>query len=74
MCVIGRVFMQRRHNGRRQRHQHHEEEDHDPVSEMFAPCKFFVFAHTCILLTLYLVRNVCIVATLSTNAHCYYYF
>ena len=48
MCITGRVFMQRRHNGRRHRHQHqhdHEEEDNDPVSKNPVAYNFTVFTY-----------------------------
>jgi len=44
----GRVFVQRRHNGRRHRHQHYrEEEDNDPVSKKPITYNFIVFTHVC---------------------------
>lgn len=48
MCITGRVFMQRRHNGRRHQHRHyHEEEENDPVSKKPVTYNFIVFTHTC---------------------------
>lgn len=50
MCITGRVFMQRRHNGRRHQHRHyHEEEENDPVSKNPVTYNLIVFAHICIL-------------------------